>query len=309
VQPGPLAVDVHDLELSDAARARTIPVRLRVPRPCTAGARRPLVLFSHGLGGSRAGGEAWGAHWASHGFAVAHLQHPGSDETLWRGRPEGVSVDALRPGMTPAQYLARVRDVPAAIDAIAALAASRPGLACIDASRVGMSGHSFGAQTTQALAGQSLPRPAGGEPAPWAHDPRVAAAIAFSPSMRDGSPAARASFATVTLPFLSVTGSLDGDVVGTGATAELRRAVHDALPAGQRRLLWIDAADHRVFNGGAPRPARPGHADDREVQRVVRAVTLAFWQATLGDDADARAWLDGQGPQTLIGSADRWLAR
>jgi predicted dienelactone hydrolase len=308
VQPGPLQVEVLDLDLREAAGPRALPVRLRVPRPCTADAKRPLVLFSHGLGGSRAGGEAWGTHWASHGIAVAHLQHPGSDEALWRGRPDGFTLEALRPGMAPAQYVARVRDVPAAIDAIAALARSRPELACIDASRVGMSGHSFGAQTTQALAGQSLPRP-GGEPTPWGRDPRVVAAIAFSPSMRDGSASARGSFATVSVPFLSVTGSLDGDVVGTGATADLRRAVHEALPPAGRRLLWLEGADHMVFNGGPPRPAGPGRADDRAVQQVVRAVTLAFWQATLGDDAGARVWLDGDGPGTLLGPADRWLPR
>ena len=308
-QPGSHAFETLDLELPDAARGRTLPLRLRVPQPCTAALPRPLVVFSHGLGGSRVGGAAWGEHWASHGIVVAHLQHPGSDESLWRGQPGGFTLEALRPGMSPAQYVARVRDVPFALDALAALAASRPGLGCIDAARVGMSGHSFGALTTQALAGQSLPRPAEGGAAPWGREPRVVAAIAFSPSMRDGSPAARASFATVAVPFLSVTGSLDGDVVGTGATAASRRAVHEALPGPGRRLLWLDGADHMGFDGRAPRPPVVGRADDRGMQRVVRAVTLAFWQATLAGDAAAQAWLDGGGPDTLLGPADRWVAR
>jgi predicted dienelactone hydrolase len=312
-QPGVHTVETLDLDLPDPARGRTLPLRLRVPQPCTAAQLRPLVVFSHGLGGSRAGGAAWGAHWASHGFVVAHLQHPGSDESLWRGQPGGFTLEALRPGMTPVQYVARVRDVPFALDALAALAASpvvaRPGLGCIDMARVGMSGHSFGALTTQALAGQSLPRLAEGGAAPWGRDPRVVAAIAFSPSMRDGSPAARASFATVAVPFLAVTGSLDGDVVGSGATAASRRAVHEALPGPGRRLLWLDGADHMGFDGGAPRPPADGRADDRGMQRVVRAVTLAFWQATLAGDTVAQAWLDGGGPDTLLGPGDRWVPR
>ena len=307
-QPGAHTVETLDLDLPDAVRGRTLPLRLRVPQPCIAAVPRPLVVFSHALGGSRAGGAAWGAHWASHGFVVAHLQHPGSDASLWRGQPGGFTLEALRPGMSPAQYVARVRDVPFALDALAALAASRQGLGCIDASRAGMSGHSFGAQTTQALAGQSLPRPAEGA-APWGRDPRVVAAIAFSPSMRDGSPAARASLATVAVPFLSVTGSLDGDVVGSGATAASRRAVHEALPGPGRRLLWLDGADHMGFDGGPPRPPAEGRADDRGMQRIVRAVTLAFWQATLAGDAVAQAWLDGGGPDTLLGPADRWVPR
>jgi predicted dienelactone hydrolase len=256
-QPGAHTVETLDLELPDAARGRTLPLRLRVPQPCTTAALRPLVVFSHGLGGSRAGGAAWGAHWASHGFVVAHLQHPGSGAALWRGQPGGFTLEAVRPGMSPAQSVARVRDVPFTLDALALLAASsvvsHPGLGCIDASRAGMSGHSFGALTTQALAGQSLPRPAEGAAAPWGRDPRVVAAVAFSPSMRDGSPATRAALATVTVPFLSVTGSLDGDVVGSGATAALRRAVHEALPGPGRRLLWLDGGGPDTLSGPGDR--------------------------------------------------------
>jgi predicted dienelactone hydrolase len=302
--PGAAAVDAIDLDLVDAARGRTLPVRLRVPRPCDASLRRPLVLFSHGLGGSREGGAAWGAHWASHGLAVLHLQHPGSDTSSWRGRP--FAVEALRDGMTTAQYVARVEDVRFAIDRVAALAATRPELACVDARRVGMSGHSFGALTTQAVAGQWLPAHADRAQGPWARDARVVAAIAFSPSVREG---ARGTLAGVGAPVLAVTGSLDGDVAGTGATPSARRATYDALPPGRRALLWLDGADHRAFAGGPPRPGGHGARPDAEVQRAVRAVTLAFWRATLQDDAAARAWLDADGPRALLGPADAWRPR
>lgn len=308
VEPGPLRVEVIDLDLHDAARSRTLPAKLRVPQPCDAATRRPLVLFSHGLGGSRAGGAAWGEHWASHGFAVLHIQHPGSDESLWRGRPGGFRPETLKEGTSPERYVDRLRDVPAALESIAARIAASPELACIDVERIGMSGHSFGALTTMAIAGQRLPRP-GGAPAAWAREPRVVAAIAFSPSVREG-PMGRASLASVDLPFLTVTGSRDGDVMGTGATPETRRAVFDALPPGVRRLLWLDGADHMVFNGGPPRPATAGTpGDDRRVQRAVAAVTLAFWRSTLAADAAAIAWLDGDGPRGLLGPGDRWMPR
>ncbi|MFM1989185.1 MAG: hypothetical protein RJA99_2142 [Pseudomonadota bacterium] len=308
VARGPLRVAVLDLELRDETRARTLPLRLRVPQPCAADTRRSLVLFSHGLGGSRAGGAAWGEHWASHGFAVAHLQHPGSDESLWRDRPVGSRSGALREGMGAERYVDRLRDVPAVLDALDARVATTPSLACIDVSRVGMSGHSFGALTTQAIAGQRLPRPGAGA-APWGREPRVVAAVAFSPSLRDG-PMGRDAFAELDVPFLSVTGSRDGDVAGTGATPEVRRAVHDALPPAVRRLLWLEGADHMVFNGGPPRPGPPeAPGDDRRVQRVTAAVTLAFWFATLSGDPAALAWLDGGGPRALLGPGDAWLVR
>jgi predicted dienelactone hydrolase len=267
--------------------------------------RRPLVLFSHGLGSSRAGGAAWGAHWAGHGFAVAHLQHPGSDASLWRGR--AFAVETLRGGMTAAQYVARIDDVRVAAARLGALAATRAGLACVDASRIGMAGHSFGAATTLAIAGQWLPASEGRGPGPWAREPRVAAALALSPSVRDE---ARRTLATVGVPVLVATGSLDGDVVGNGATPETRRAVYEALPPQHRALLWLDGADHFAFSGGESVSGRAAvRRPDAEVQRAVRAVGVAFWRATLQDDARARAWLDGDGPRVLLGPADAWRPR
>jgi hypothetical protein len=45
------------------------------------------------------------------------------------------------------------------------------------------------------------------------------------------------------------------------------------------------------------------------VSAVVRQATLAFWRATLLDDASARAWLDGAGLTPLLGRADRFERR
>ncbi len=61
---------------TDAARSRTVPLRVRWP---DGPGPWPLLLFSHGLGGSRDGGELWGEAWCEAGFVVIHLQHPGSD--------------------------------------------------------------------------------------------------------------------------------------------------------------------------------------------------------------------------------------
>ncbi len=310
---GDAIVRVEDRTVEDGSRARSLPVRLRVPQPCTADRPRAVVLFSHGLGGSRAGGERWGEHWAGHGLVVLHLQHPGSDESLWRGRSGGLTQANLRAGATVEQFLQRARDVGVAIDALARLSREEPALACIDASRVGMSGHSFGAQTTQAVAGQAFPAARAQDPGgPTAlREQRVAAAVAFSPSMRDDAPATRASFAGIRVPFLSVTGSRDGDVVGTGVTPALRRAVFDALPPGGAFLLWFDGAGHFVFNAGAGPvgPVRDVGVDVAALERATRAITLAFWRSTLEGDAQAAAWLRGDGPRALLGPKDEWLTR
>jgi predicted dienelactone hydrolase len=82
-----------DLTLHDAARHRDIPLRVYLPgqsRPA------PLILFSHGLGGSRAGSKFLGEHWAARGYVAVFLQHPGSDDSVWKEEPLGNRLAALR---------------------------------------------------------------------------------------------------------------------------------------------------------------------------------------------------------------------
>ena len=65
----------------DERRNREVPVKVRWPAETasTLAGGLPVILFSHGLGGTREGGEVWGRAWAAAGFVVVHLQHPGSD--------------------------------------------------------------------------------------------------------------------------------------------------------------------------------------------------------------------------------------
>ena len=47
----------------------------------------PVILFSHGLGGNREGSKFLGEHWAARGYVAVFLQHPGSDDSVWKGKP------------------------------------------------------------------------------------------------------------------------------------------------------------------------------------------------------------------------------
>ena len=82
---GPGAFDTLDLDWADGARQRPVPVRLYRPQAMAEGARVPLIVFSHGIGGSRRGYTWLGRFVAAHGIASLHLQHVGSDRTLWSG--------------------------------------------------------------------------------------------------------------------------------------------------------------------------------------------------------------------------------
>ena len=303
-QPGPFPVTVVTADWADAARARSLPVKLYVPGD-PARSARPAILFSHGLGGSREGGAAWGRHWASHGFVAIHLQHPGSDEALWNNRGDVPLKDAMRKGATPRTYVDRLGDVQFALDEIARRARTGDPVAVrIDPARIGMSGHSFGARTTLALAGERQPWPAA---ARGTADARIKAAVAFSPSAAGPAAGWAARFGDIRMPLLSITGTRDGDPLGGAMPPAQRTEPFRNMPPPDKYLLVIDGADHMVFNGGAADRV-PARVKDG-VERAVRIATLAFWKAYLEDDADARRFLQGSGMRDTLGAAGSWDAK
>src|SRR4051812_39599848 len=81
--PGTFAVETLKLEWRDAKRQRDVPAKIYFPKDATGAC--PLIVFSHGLGGTRDGYEYLGRYWASHGYVSVHVQHLGSDDAVWRG--------------------------------------------------------------------------------------------------------------------------------------------------------------------------------------------------------------------------------
>jgi predicted dienelactone hydrolase len=178
-----------------------------------------------------------------------------------------------------------------------------------DLSRIGMSGHSFGAITTQALAGERF-----GPTAGQLVDARIRAAIAFSPSGgRDTSVADSSNrFADIRLPFLSLTGTLDTSVASK-ETAESRQWPFERMPGPDKYLLVLDGADHATFGGQselrALRRSRPGNGDSDAANASIRAVSLMFWNAHLSGDDRAREWLTSGAFMQRLGPSDRWRVK
>jgi dienelactone hydrolase len=306
------APQVLDIDWKDSARDRTLPLKVRVP---DGESRVPLVIFSHGLGGSREGGKAWGEHWSANGYLVIHVQHPGSDEGLWKGPGEGAPKQRLARGATAEQLLGRVDDVRFVIDELSRLQ-SKPDAPAwvkrVDLSRIAMTGHSFGARTTMALANERYPGPIKS-----VAEPRILAFIAFSPTVQGLKRSWPERYSSMSKPFLSVTGSIDGDVMGTGSNPKNRAAVFDAQSAGDKyRVIFADA-DHSVFNGGNIREAEwlnrvtgETHASTpaataRIIQDKTQLVTLKFLNAYLKADASAKSWLAEDAAKAL-GDAGEW---
>jgi predicted dienelactone hydrolase len=285
-------VSVVDDTWVDVARKREVPVKLRWPDGALHIGPRPVVLFSHGLGGSREGGNGWGEAWASAGFVVLHLQHAGSDFPAVRAVASSFAdKSGLRGAAGPDQLLARLRDVGFALDEIARRHTSgRDRWGSVRPTQVGMSGHSFGAHTTLGMAGQ---RYAGFD---GVSEPRLASFIAFSPSPPVVGGAQRA-FEHMARPLLSITGTRDQDVLANGATPERRMAVYGALPAGGKAHLVLQDADHMTFAGQTGRTVEiaPREQVTRDLQAAhhasVASITTDWWRVTLLDDVAARARL------------------
>ncbi len=68
--------------------------------------------------------------------------------------------------------------------------------------------------------------------------------------------------------------------------------------------LVLHRAEHSAFSGRA----LPGDREERNPNhhRAILAISTAFWDAWLKNDADARAWLDGDGPRSVLQEKDRW---
>lgn len=295
--PGSFAVRQVDVSWTDPTRGRELPLRLRLPESSQ---RLPAIVFSHGLGGSTGGGLEWSEQWASRGFAVIHVQHPGSDESLWKDKPVNERMTSLRSGANLEQFLVRIADIKFVVAELGRRQAAGDALAGrIDLDRLGMSGHSFGAVTTLYLGGQRpAPHVALGQDGAMS-EPRFKAFLPFSPQASAGD--ATRQFAHFTRPALMITGTLDGQPFpGFGATVAQRLVPFDVMAAtGNKFLLVVNQADHMYFNGtrglrdiGAPgREGVDFAAVEQGGYRLIKAVSTAYWLAYLAGDAVALRWL------------------
>ena len=86
-------LSVTNLTWHDAARQRDIPARIYLP-VAPGATNLPLIIFSHGLGGTREGYAFLGEHWATNGYIAVHVQHAGSDDAAWRGHADKADAKA-----------------------------------------------------------------------------------------------------------------------------------------------------------------------------------------------------------------------
>lgn len=278
----------------DPARGRDIPVLLRLPE---AAGPRPVVILSHGLGGSREGLGYLGTAFAGAGWIALHLQHPGSDDSVWRGAGGGMAALAAA-ALDVSQAAARLLDGIFTVEEVLRRG-GKPGdvlAGRVDAARIAVAGHSYGAWTVQHLLGERIPGGDRGIPLP---ERRLKAGIALSPVPPRGLPP-RTAFSRIAAPMLHVTGTRDSGMVD-GTTPADREIPFRSIEGAAQALVVLDGATHAAF---ADEPAAGPRWSDPTWHARTAAVSVLFMRAMLEDDAAARAMLRA-GVPGLLAPGDR----
>ncbi|MEM9017219.1 MAG: hypothetical protein AAGC68_09395, partial [Verrucomicrobiota bacterium] len=284
------------LDPVDSRRDRTVPLKVYLPaeeKPL------PVVLFSHGLGGSRDGNPYLGEHWALHGYVAIFMQHIGSDRSLWEAVEPAQRMEALKGGAGLKQTIDRVQDIPFVIDQLETWDSDpeHPLYRRIDLEHIGLSGHSYGAVTTLAVTGRTF-----GNGRQY-REPRIDAFLPMSPQPGD-RPSPSEAFGKVEVPILCMTGTRDGSPIDPSLAPETRQEVYRALPPGDKYQLVFGGGEHFAFGegGGFRAQARnPNH------HPAIQALSVKFWDAYLKADNEAKAWLQSDVPkQELLESEDTW---
>jgi predicted dienelactone hydrolase len=292
----------------------------RIPTAQPENPKLPLVIFSHGAGGS---GDAFGElsrHLASHGYVVIHPTHSDS----LKARPKagedlrGLRDDPrqIRRNVDPQGRLDDVRLILDRLDKIEQEVAGLHDAARvgrIDRDRIAIAGHSAGALTTQMAIGVKTRgmRAAGGRGGIRSQgDARLKAAVVISGQGLTNLMFTEESWRDLAKPMLVFAGSLDTTAI-SDETPESRRHPFEYSRPGDKYLVWIEGATHGSYQGRELSRflGESPTTDVKVITNAVASATLAFLDAHIRDATEARKYLAGNGLSRLTGGAANLSAK
>ncbi len=285
------------LTVHDAERNREIPLMVYLPSVKTPA---PVILFSHGLGGTYEAYTYLGEHWSARGYICIFIQHHGSDDLIWKDKQPSERLKALKEAAGLPNFLLRVKDVSVVIDYLEKFNndKSNPLFNMMNLDKIGMAGHSFGAVTTQAVSGEAFRRGISFA------EKRIKAAFAMSPSSPENGNNLAEAFSKVKIPWMVMTGTKDIVPSLGNLDAKSRLAVFENLPAGDKYEIVLYNGEHSAFTNRA----LPGDKEKRNPNhhKVILGLSTAFWDAYLYKNNFAKDWLKKEGPFALLEKNDEW---
>lgn len=304
LSPGERSFNQQTLTLRDRQRNRIFPLELYLPQAQTRVSRLPLVVISHGLGSDRNTFAYLAQHLASHGFAVAVPEHPGSNSQQINALFNGFANDVT----PPQELIDRPKDIKFLLDYLATEYGEQ-----LDVNNVGIVGQSFGAYTALAVAGAELNFTQLGQDCPDLdnslnvslllqciglnlpetaydlQDERIIAAIAINPLA--SSIFGQTGIAKIQIPTMIVSGSAD--------------PVTPALPEQIQPFTWLTTSEKylallrggthfSVLNessGSIPVPEQAIGPDPKIAQDYVKQLSLVFFANYVARQSEYKPYL------------------
>lgn len=286
----------HEVALPNAVDQPPITLTCRWPK-----GSRPngFVVFCHGLGSSRSDYGELSNALAAHGYFVVHPTFPDSIASVvaaepelarlldashlseWSGEPV-VKARMYEILHTPSYWVERVRIVRRVLDERGTVLASA-GRFQAQAIPCAIVGHSFGAYTSQLMAGADIDMP--GQGSTRYRDDRLQAAVLLSAQGRNQQGLRDGSWDATTCPVMIVTGTLDRGAKGQGW--EWKSEPFTLAPPGGKYLAVLEGGDH--YLGGIARADEDDGVPNHRA--AIAQLTLAFLDAHLLQSTSAALWL------------------
>ncbi|MFB2938891.1 alpha/beta hydrolase [Aerosakkonemataceae cyanobacterium BLCC-F154] len=312
-QPGSYTVNKQTKQFLDLRRNRSLKADIYVPIPDNINQQRtaaPVIVISHGLGSDRETYAYLAQHLASYGFAVAVLEHPGSNaqqlQNLFEGKAEEVAQ--------PYEFINRPLDVKFLLDELERLSQTDVFYrGRLNTQEVGIIGQSFGGYTALTLAGadinfKSLQKDCARINSSWnlslllqcralilpnynynLRDPRIKSAIAINPI--GSSVFGKDGLNNINIPVAIVAGTAD--------------TVAPALPEQIAPFTWLNNPNRYllIMNNGThfstlaesessvPLPLSVIGPNPQLARDYMKALSVAFFKLYVADRPEYQAYL------------------
>jgi predicted dienelactone hydrolase len=320
---GPFGVEKETLRLVDRSRNllaslggdRVFPVDVYLPQarrqPLPQGAI-PVVVISHGLGSDSMTFQYLAEHLASHGFAVAVPEHPGSNAKQLQALIAGTASEVA----SPREFIDRPLDIKYLLDDLTRRAKTDARYRRLNLQQVGVLGQSFGGYTVFALAGAPLDfAQLQKDCTPTAldntlnlsfllqcrvtalprenyalQDPRVKAVFAINPI--DSGVFGQAGLSQIQVPTFIVSGN--ADTIAPALPEQVRPFTWLQTP--ERYLALLDRGTHFSTLGesrdeGVPVPPEVIGPSPAIARRYINALSLAFFETYIANQSNYRPYL------------------